>query len=97
LHPIILLSIYFVSFNLIVADPVSALSSLLLPLAALQGVYVVLCLPPTGSHNVSGHKGGAVKAGKKSGKGKGDLTVGMRIIVRFDFHSHSHSILHAST
>ena len=84
-HPVVVLSIYFLSFKLIVADPVSALASLLVPLAALQVAYLVVCLPPTGSHSVAGHgsssskKGGG--AGKKGGKGKSDVTLGMRVIV----------------
>jgi phosphatidylinositol glycan class F len=82
IHPIIVLSIYFLSFKLIVADPISALSSLLLPLAALQVAYVVICLPPTGSHNVPGHsKSGAEK---KSVKAKAKVTLGMRVIVRLN-------------
>ncbi|KIW03874.1 uncharacterized protein PV09_05170 [Verruconis gallopava] len=83
IHPITLLSIYFLSFKLIVADPISALSSLLLPLATLQAAYVVVCFPPTGSHAVPGHKsGGPAKGGalKKGAKTKGEITLGMRVI-----------------
>lgn len=83
LHPIIVLSIYLVSFKLVVADPVSALASLLVPLAALQAVYVVVCLPPTGSHDIPGGKLGS-SGSKKGAKGKakkGDVTLGMKIIV----------------
>jgi phosphatidylinositol glycan class F len=87
IHPLVVLSIYFLSFKLVVADPVSALLSLLLPLAGLQVVYIVLCLPPTGSHSVAGHGGkpGPVKGagqGKKGGKGKAEVTLGMKVIVR---------------
>lgn len=85
LHPIIVLSIYLVSFKLVVADPVSSLASLLVPLAALQAVYVVVCLPPTGSHDIPGGKLGG-SGSKKTGKGKAkkpDVTLGMKIIVWF--------------
>jgi phosphatidylinositol glycan class F len=88
IHPLTILSIYFLSFKLVVADPVSALASLLVPLIALQAVYVVVCLPPTGSHSVPGHGktgAGAGAVGKKAaGGGKKDgLTLGMRVIVCF--------------
>ena len=89
IHPLIILSIYFLSFSLIVADPVSALASLLAPLIALQVLYVVVCLPPTGSHNVPGHAGKNKSAGpgKKGGK-KGEVTLGMKFVVCHLEHDH---------
>lgn len=47
IHPILVLSLYAFKFNDLVADPVPALLSTLLPLAVLQIAYVAVCLPPT--------------------------------------------------
>jgi phosphatidylinositol glycan class F len=47
-HPVAILSLYAYKFNALVADPVTALLSLLAPLAVLQIAYVAVCLPPTG-------------------------------------------------
>jgi hypothetical protein len=48
IHPVLVLSLYALRFNAIVADPVPALLRTLVPLAALQIAYVAICLPPTG-------------------------------------------------
>ncbi|OXV10526.1 hypothetical protein Egran_01713, partial [Elaphomyces granulatus] len=48
-HPALLLSLYVMRFPGLVADPVSSLLHGLPFLAALQGAYVVICLPPAGS------------------------------------------------
>jgi phosphatidylinositol glycan class F len=48
LHPVLVLSLYAFKFRDIVADPVPALLSTLLPLGVLQIAYVAVCLPPTG-------------------------------------------------
>ncbi|KAF2800239.1 hypothetical protein K505DRAFT_320632 [Melanomma pulvis-pyrius CBS 109.77] len=52
IHPILILSLYAYKFPSIVADPVPALLSSLIPLAILQIVFVAICLPPTGSNTV---------------------------------------------
>jgi phosphatidylinositol glycan class F len=52
IHPVLVLSLYALRFNAIVADPVPALLRTLVPLAALQIAYVAICLPPTGSGTV---------------------------------------------
>lgn len=44
-HPILVLGIFYHSFSATVQDPVESLAYLLLPLAALQAVYVTLCVP----------------------------------------------------
>jgi phosphatidylinositol glycan class F len=48
-HPALLLSAYYLRFPVLVADPVSTLLNSLLPLAAIQIAYAVLCLPAVGS------------------------------------------------
>ncbi|KAI4174903.1 MAG: hypothetical protein LQ343_001930 [Gyalolechia ehrenbergii] len=63
IHPSLILSLFYFSFSTLVANPVSTLYKLCLPLAALQGVYCVLCLPSA--------KGGVFArdaAGKRKGK-----------------------------
>ncbi|KAK0107363.1 Glycosylphosphatidylinositol (GPI) anchor assembly protein [Cadophora gregata] len=49
-HPAILLSAFYVRFPALVADPTSTLLSTLLPLAAVQISYAVVCLPAVGSN-----------------------------------------------
>lgn len=52
-HPILLLSLYALRFNAIVADPVPALFNTLILLGILQIAYVAICLPPTGSEKAA--------------------------------------------
>lgn len=49
IHPILVLSVFALQFNGIVADPVSSLFNALIPLSALQVLYAILCLPAAGS------------------------------------------------
>ncbi|QDS77357.1 hypothetical protein FKW77_005492 [Venturia effusa] len=63
IHPILVLSSYFLSFQSIVANPVRSLYILLLPLSILQVAYVVLCLPPAGTASpAAGQKAAEKKA-----------------------------------
>jgi GPI ethanolamine phosphate transferase 2/3 subunit F len=67
LHPILVLSIFYQQFGALVADPESTLITLLGPLALLQFIYCIACLPPVGSSTEGNHE----KAGptrKKSGR-----------------------------
>ena len=48
-HPVLLLSAYYLRFPALVADPTVTLLQSLPILAALQIAYATLCLPPTGS------------------------------------------------
>ncbi|RYO36498.1 hypothetical protein AA0111_g2814 [Alternaria arborescens] len=48
IHPLLVLSVYGLKFNALVADPVSTLFSTLPYLAVLQIAFVAVCLPPTG-------------------------------------------------
>lgn len=50
IHPAILLSAFYLRFPALVADPTSTLLSTLLPLAAVQILYAVVCLPAVGSN-----------------------------------------------
>lgn len=81
LHPVLVLSIYYLRFSNVVADPVGALGTLLIPLSVLQVSYAVLCLPPTGSVVQSLHKPGQRK---KPGNVRNDSTLSQEIIVRDD-------------
>ncbi|KAI4218650.1 MAG: hypothetical protein L6R36_008831 [Xanthoria steineri] len=45
IHPILLLSLFYLSFPSLTANPVSTLCKLLLPITSLQILYCVLCLP----------------------------------------------------
>jgi len=70
-HPALLLSAYYIRFPSLVADPVPTLLHSLLPLAALQLAYVVLCLPAAGSNTkaVKKVKFGPAKKSLESAKG----------------------------
>lgn len=48
-HPALLLAAYYIRFPALVANPVSTLLQSLLPVAAIQIVYAVICLPALGS------------------------------------------------
>ncbi|KAK8242013.1 GPI-anchor biosynthesis protein-like protein [Phyllosticta capitalensis] len=71
LHPVLLLSLYAVQFNSIVAEPVGALAAALLPLAALQVIYATVCLPPAGSSGAGAKIAAAAGRRKKDGKDAG--------------------------
>ncbi|OJD14184.1 hypothetical protein AJ78_05448 [Emergomyces pasteurianus Ep9510] len=67
IHPLLLLALFALSFRALVNDPVSTLFGSLAPLALLQGVYVIVCLPAAtgGGRSSSGGSGGG---GGSSGK-----------------------------
>jgi len=73
LHPALILSLYALKFPALVADPVPALLSTLLPLAVLQIAYVAVCLPPTGGTPTLRKQ----KPGEKKGKVPGPLEQGL--------------------
>jgi hypothetical protein len=66
IHPFLVLSAYFFNFTSIVTDPVSSLSTFLIPLSILQVAYVILCLPATGSSPSVVPKGSGQKKSSKS-------------------------------
>ncbi|KAL2037426.1 hypothetical protein N7G274_009911 [Stereocaulon virgatum] len=47
IHPVLILSLYYLCFPSLVADPVSTLKKSIAPLAHLQIIYCVVCLPPS--------------------------------------------------
>ena len=49
IHPILLVSTYYLRFPSLVADPVSSLLTSLIPLAIIQISYAAICLPAAGS------------------------------------------------
>jgi phosphatidylinositol glycan class F len=48
-HPALLLAAYYFRFPALVAEPVPTLLQSILPVALIQTVYAVLCLPAVGS------------------------------------------------
>ncbi|WEW57346.1 Glycosylphosphatidylinositol (GPI) anchor assembly protein [Emydomyces testavorans] len=68
IHPLLVLSLFLIRFRELVADPVSTLAGLLPVVSAVQGVYVVICLPAAG-------KGGG-GAGKERGRGGSKRRIG---------------------
>ena len=82
IYPIVVLSSYLIQFKGVVANPAGSLIALLFPLAILQVVYLVLCLPPTGSSTTSSpSKSGASKGPRKKTPTKSDVTLSQRIAV----------------
>ena len=53
IHPALILALYYLCFPTLVADPVSTLWLSILPLALLQIVYCLLCLPPSSGRSTS--------------------------------------------
>ena len=65
IHPVLILSLYYLCFSSLVADPVSTLKKAVAPLAHLQITYCVVCLPP-----FAGSSSPKVEAPKSSKKKK---------------------------
>lgn len=77
LHPILVLSLYALQFNSLVADPVSTLFNTLLPVGILQIAYVAICLPPTGSKTAAA-AAATPKPGAKKKPAPGRLESGIQ-------------------
>lgn len=73
-HLATILSVYYIRFPALVADPTSTLLQSLLPLSIIQITYTVCCLPATGMSTKS------MKKGKPNAAKKGDIQA--RILVR---------------
>ncbi|KAK7180338.1 GPI biosynthesis protein family Pig-F [Paraphaeosphaeria sporulosa] len=85
IHPILVLSLYALQFPSIVADPVPALATALVPLGILQIAYVAICLPPTGgtATPVVDKKKPGSGAGEKGKKGGMRGTIIVRLLPGF--------------
>ncbi|OAT04076.1 phosphoethanolamine transferase PIGF [Blastomyces gilchristii SLH14081] len=70
IHPLLLLSCFALSFRALVDDPVSTLLGSLAPLALMQGIYVIVCLPAATGGGSAGD-GGLGKGRNASGGGSG--------------------------
>jgi len=83
LHPVLVLSLYAYGFQSVVADPVPALTSSLIPLSILQIAYVAICLPPIGGSGSAAAQADKRKPGekKKTAPGKLETRVNGKIIV----------------
>ncbi|KAH7049366.1 GPI-anchor biosynthesis protein-like protein [Macrophomina phaseolina] len=74
IHPFLVVSIFALQFNGVVADPVPSLFNALIPLSALQVIYAILCLPAAGS---SSSKSSGAR--RKGAGGKAEAGVGSKI------------------
>ncbi|KAH8811694.1 GPI biosynthesis protein Pig-F [Xylogone sp. PMI_703] len=85
IHPALLLGAYYLRFPALVADPVSALLYSILPLAIIQIVYVLVCLPVAGSTTkpVKKPKPGAKKTSDDSSAATKPLTVFFALVLSF--------------
>ncbi|CAF9903102.1 MAG: Glycosylphosphatidylinositol (GPI) anchor assembly protein [Heterodermia speciosa] len=55
IHPILLLSLFYLRFPSLVSSPVPTLLSSLIPLSILQLSYAILCLPPSSTRHGLNH------------------------------------------
>ncbi len=76
-HPAILLSAYYLRFPALVSDPTYTLLNSLLPLAAVQILYAVVCLPSVGSNAK------VVKKVKLNAPKKSEGVVATRVLVSY--------------
>jgi len=95
IHTLLVLSLYYMRFADLVADPVTTLWGLAVPVAVCQGICCVICLSVGGSGSGDGGKGTTAnqgKLGQRKGKGKGkgketdgdaEADMGTRVKVRF--------------
>jgi phosphatidylinositol glycan class F len=67
IHPVLLLSAYYLRFQSLVANPVQSLLIALVPLAIVQSIYCLFCLPPAGSKQSKKVQKGKTGPGKKDG------------------------------
>src|ERR1700761_606297 len=65
-HPLFVVSSFILRFKSIIEDPISSLTSLLLPLSIAQVLYAVSCLPPVG-HPAAASNGKGSADRKKNG------------------------------
>jgi hypothetical protein len=63
LHSFLLPALYLFRASALVADPLTTLTYDILPLATLQSLFCVLCLPPAGSWNSGTKDGGRIIEG----------------------------------
>lgn len=79
LHPLVILGVFYFQFNSLVEKPLDTLPKTALVVAALQVLYICLCIP--GSNHASLHpktKGGQKKKTAGSGSEPG---IGFRLVV----------------
>ena len=85
IHPILLLTLYYIRFPSLVASPVPTLLSSLVPLSILQVTYTVLCLPPTSNGSKSGSTHAKKTKSKRGPNIKSHADIGAKIIVSMPF------------
>ena len=81
IHPVLLLSLYYLRFPSLVASPVPTLLSDLVPLSILQITYTVLCLPPTASGSKSAGTPSKKPKSKRGSAAKGNGGIATKIVV----------------
>ncbi|KAI0143940.1 GPI biosynthesis protein family Pig-F-domain-containing protein [Hypoxylon sp. NC0597] len=77
LHPVLLLSLFLLRFNALVADPVATMSSSIPIVVAIQAAYTITCLPAAGSQTAKPAK--KLRPGEK--KRAGSESTGPNIAV----------------
>lgn len=79
LHPLVILGVFYFQFNSLVEEPLETLPKTAIAIAALQVLYICLCIP--GSNHASLHpktKAGQKKKPASSGSEPG---IGFRLVV----------------
>lgn len=78
-----MLSLFAYKFNDLVADPVPALLSTLLPLAVLQIAFVAVCLPPTSGTSTPQLRKQKTGEKKKVAPGRVEKGINGTVVVRW--------------
>ena len=77
LHPLVLLAVFYYHLDALVEDPVETLPQAAIGVAALQLLYLVICIP--GSNNNQLPQRGKKR---KPNAGSGDTGIGAKLVVR---------------
>lgn len=79
LHPLVILGVFYFQFNSLVEDVLDTLPKTAIVVAALQVLYISLCIP--GSNHASLHPKGKGSYKKKSVGGAAEPGIGFRVVV----------------
>lgn len=87
IHPLLILGVFYFQFNSLVEDPLDTLPKTAAAVAALQVLYICLCIP--GSNHASLHPKGKTGPKKKAvGGHNSEPGIGFRLVVCFQTHKY---------
>lgn len=79
IHPVLVLTVLYASFSSLVADPVTSLAYLLIPLAVLQTAFCILCVPPSNDSRTTtpGTRSTQAQRRRKGSTWQADISAGL--------------------